>query len=298
MQESWNRGVLSPLEFHSRSGKIIYAVIVAALLIFALTVVMPFIYAFTAGLKQPKEIYTSGLQLWPDAPNWESYAIAWNDFDLPRFFGNTLLVVGGGIFSQIAVSTLAAYSLSRLKPVGGRFVLMGFLMTLMIPSMAYLIPLYVTTARIEIPSLDFKLLGSYWGLWLPYGVNAFMIFVMKSFFDGLPNELFDAAKVDGASPLQMFWLVALPLTRPILIVQVILTFVNLWKDFIWPMLVLLREPRIQPITVRLYLLNEATPYPINQQMAAYFLAMMPPLLIAVVLQRYMQRGLTVGAVKG
>lgn len=288
---TWERGLFSRLELETVYGRASYRLIVIGLLLLAVTVVFPFLFTFTAGLKTPRGIYTSGLQLWPDDPLWITYQRAWERFNIPRLMANTVVIVVGALFMQIGVSTLAAYSLSRLKPIGGRFIMMGFLLTLMIPSIAYLVPLYVTAAEL-------KLLGSYWGIWLPAGVNAFMIFVLKSFFDGLPAELFDAAKVDGANPLQILWRIVLPLSRPILLVFSILTFVNFWKDFLWPYLILLRRPEMQPIAVRLYFINEATNVPMNLQMAAYFMAMLPPLVIAVILQRYMQQGMSIGAVKG
>ncbi|MFW5696884.1 MAG: carbohydrate ABC transporter permease, partial [Phototrophicaceae bacterium] len=236
-------------------------------------------------------IYTSGLQLWPDEPIWSTYQRAWERFDIVQLLRNTFTIVIGSVAMQIGISTLAAYSLSRLRPVGGRFIMLGFLLTLMIPSIAYLVPLYVTATELN-------LLGSYWGIWLPAGVNAFMIFILKSFFDNLPSELFDAAKVDGANALQILWRIVLPLSRPILLVVSILTFVNFWKDFLWPYLILLTKPELQPIAVKLYVINETTNVPMNMQMAAYFMAMLPPLIVAILLQRYMQQGLSLGAVKG
>jgi multiple sugar transport system permease protein len=289
--DSWNRGVISSLEGRAWTGRIVYLLIFLILLVLAATVLIPFVYSFTAGLKNNRDIFTSGLQLFPETPLWENYTLAWNRFNLPRLFVSTVFVVVGGLVMQIGVSLLAAYSLSKLRPFGARAIMSGFLVTLMIPGIAFIVPLYIIVARLG-------LLNSYWGLWLPYGVNAFMIFLLKNFFDGLPPELFDAAKVDGASPLQIFFRIALPLSMPIIIVLTILTFVNLWKDFLWPYLVLLRAPDLQPITVHLYVVNENSQPPLNQQMAGYFMAMLPPLVIAIVLQRYMQKGLSVGAVKG
>jgi multiple sugar transport system permease protein len=288
--EAWNRGILSHLEFRTSRGRLLYAGIVVALILLAVFVGTPFLYAFTAGLKQSTEI-RSGLNLIPANPNWANYALAWERFNLPRLFGNTIVLVVGGLALQLFVSLTAAYSLSKLKPIGGRYIMMGFLLTLMIPGIAYLVPQYVTVARLN-------LLNNYLGVWLPDAVNAFMIFVLKNFFDTLPGELFDAAKVDGASAWQTFYKIALPLSRPVILVLSILTFVGLWKSFVWPLLVLLRAPELQPIIVRLYMINESSPPPLNVQMAGYFLAMLPPLLIAIVLQRYLQRGLSIGAVKG
>lgn len=289
--DSWSRAVLSNLELKTPRGILLYGAITLALIILSLAVLMPFAFAFSSGLKTSREIFSPSAPFFPDVPNWANYADAWDYFNLPRLFVNTAIVVLGGLVSQIGVSMLAAYSLSRLKPMGGRFILIAFLVTLMIPGIAYIVPLYVTAARLN-------LLGTYWGLWLPYGVNAFMIFILKSFFDGMPPELFDAARVDGATAWQVFVKIVLPLSRPILIVLAILTFVNLWKDFLWPYLVLLDRPEAQPISVALYVVEQRSASPANLQMAGYFLAMLPPLLIAILLQRYMQRGLSLGAVKG
>jgi len=289
--QMWERGLISRLELQSVYGRAVYRMIMIGLVLLAVTVVFPFLFTFTAGLKTPRGIYTSGLQLWPDEPIWSTYQRAWERFDIVQLLRNTFTIVIGSVAMQIGISTLAAYSLSRLRPVGGRFIMLGFLLTLMIPSIAYLVPLYVTATELN-------LLGSYWGIWLPAGVNAFMIFILKSFFDNLPSELFDAAKVDGANALQILWRIVLPLSRPILLVVSILTFVNFWKDFLWPYLILLTKPELQPIAVKLYVINETTNVPMNMQMAAYFMAMLPPLIVAILLQRYMQQGLSLGAVKG
>lgn len=288
MIESWKRGLISNLEIKTTRVRIVYVLIVVFLVLLSLTVVVPFVYAFTAGLKSSIAIFDTGLNLWPEVPLWENYVEAWNRFGMLKLFKNTLIIIVGGMISQIGISTLAAYSLSRLKPVGGRFVLMGFLLTLMIPGMAYFIPLYVNIVNLG-------LLNSYAGLWLPYGVNAFMIFLLKSFFDNLPDELFDAAKVDGANALQVLWQIVLPLSRPILLVLSILTFVGLWKDFLLPMIVL-PDASLQPITVRLWYQTQF--FPVNLQMAGFFIGMLPPLVIAIILQRYMTQGLSIGAIKG
>lgn len=289
--KSETRGNLSGLELKTPGGKMLYAAMVAALLLLAVFVLVPFVYAFSSGLKTSREVFSPVFRLFPEAPNWKNYTQALQYFNLPRLFANTLLIVSGGLVVQIGVSMTAAYSLSRLSPIGGRLILIGFLFTLMIPGIAYIIPLYVTAVRLG-------LVGSYIGLSLSYGVNAFMILVFKNFFDSLPSEIFDAARVDGASPFQVFRDIVLPLSFSILIVLAILTFVNLWKDFLWPYLMLLRAPGLQPVSVALYVAEQRSSTPPNIQMAGYFLAMLPPLFISIVLQKYMRRGLSLGAVKG
>ena len=295
--ESWNRGVISPLELRTAFGRYTYILFIVLLLILAVTVLFPFLFAFAAGLKTSTEIIKGGLQIFPKIPLWSTYADVWLKYGFIRLFGNTLVVVVGGLICQLTVTTLAAYSLARLKPIGGRIILGGFMITLMIPAVAYIVPLYTTL--VNVPILNVSLLNNYWGLWLPYSINAFGILIMKTFFESIPNDLYDAAKVDGASPVRIFWSITLPLSRSILIVLTIVGFLALWKDFLLPTLVM-TKPEMQPITVRLwYMLNGATTIsPLNVQMAASFLALLPPLLIAIALQRNLQRGIAVGGVKG
>ena len=288
-----DRGFFSNMELRTPTGRIYYTVAVIFLLAVALVTLFPFFFAFTSGLKDSTEIFQGGLNLLPRVARWENYQQAWEWFEMPRLFGNSFIISGVGVILRLAVSTAAAFSLSKLKPFGGKYITLGFMLTLMIPSMAYFVPLYTTIARL--PILNISLLNSYWGLWLPYCVDAFSIFVLKMFFDRIPADLIDSARVDGANALQMLAHIIVPLSRSIFIVLFVLAFVGLWKDFLLPYLVL-TDPYTQPITVRLFYI--ADDYSINLQMASSFMALLPPLLIAIALQRYMKIGLTLGGVKG
>lgn len=282
------RGVLSNSELRTTQGRIYYIVAFALLAFVAIVTLFPFLYAFTSGLKGSTEIFSSGLNLFPETPLWSNYSEVWVRFELPRLLKNSFIVVGGGVLLQLIVSAAAAYALSQLKPPGGRWILAAFLLTLMVPGIAYFVPQYLTIR-------DLGLINSYWGVWLPYAISPFAIFVLKTFFDRIPSEIIDSARIDGASTVQIFRLIILPLSRSILIVICIVAFVNLWRDFLLPLLVI-TDPQHQPITVRLiYLTNR---YGVNLQMAASFIALLPPLLLAVVMQRYMTVGQTVGSIKG
>jgi multiple sugar transport system permease protein len=287
------RGFLSNAELRTPAGRIFYSISVLFLIVIAIVALFPFVFAFTSGLKGSTEIFSSGLNLLPQVPQWQNYAEAWHKFNMPRLFGNSFVLVTVGVVLRLQVSAGAAYSLSQLKPIGGRYIATGFMLTLMVPGIAYFVPLYVTIG--DLPILHWNLIDSYWGLWLPYCMDAFAIFVLKTFFDSIPHEIIDSARVDGASALQIFWNIVIPLSRSIFIVLAVLSFVGIWKDFLMPMLVI-TDPARQPITVRLFYL--ANNYGVNLQMAASFMALLPPLLIAVLLQRYMQLGVSLGSVKG
>lgn len=289
-----DRGFLSNIELRTTTGRLYYYGAMATLLLMAVFVLFPFLYAFTTGLKGSTEIFTSGLRLLPENPQWNNYREAWERFEMIKLFGNSTIIVGGGVILRLVISTLAAFALSRLKPFGGHFVMGFFAITLLIPGIAYLVPLFVTLKNV--PLLNVSLLDSYWGLWLPYAANAFAIFILKNFFDRIPSDIIDSARIDGASPLQIFLRIVLPLSRSILLILAILAFMDLWKDYLLPFLII-TDPTRQPITVRLYYLAD-TNYGVNLQMAAAFIALLPPLLVALLLQRYLVTGLTLGSVKG
>lgn len=288
------RGFLSNIELRTFSGRVYYYLAMAILLVLAVVVLFPFVYAFTCGLKGSTEIFKSGLRLMPRHAEWHNYQEAWTNFQMVHLFYNSFVIVSVGVFLRIVVSAMAAYALSRLKPFGGRLIMIAFFITLMIPGIAYLVPLFVTLK--DIPVLHVSLLNSYWGLWLPYASSAFAIFVLKSFFDHIPSEIIDSARIDGASPLQVLIYIILPLSRSILLILSILTFMDLWKDYLLPFLII-TDPQRQPVTVRLYYMASKY-YGVNLQMAGAFMALLPPLLIAILLQRYMKTGLTLGSVKG
>lgn len=288
------RGFLSNAELRTPAGRFYYYGSMAILLVLAAVVLFPFLYAFTSGLKGSTEIFTAGLRLFPKDPQWSNYREAWENFEMIDLFGNSFVIVSMGVLLRIIVSSLAAFALSQLKPIGGRFVMMGFFITLMIPGIAFLVPLFVTLK--DVPILHISLLDSYWGLWLPYSTSAFAIFVLKNFFDRIPHEIIESARIDGASQLQILVRIVLPLSRSIILILAILTFMDLWKDYLLPFLVI-TDPQRQPITVRLFYLADNY-YGVNLQMAAAFIALMPPLLVAILLQRYLKTGLTMGGVKG
>src|SRR5262249_23937404 len=144
MMESWNRGVFNGLDLKSGAGRRIYYLFMILLLLLAVTVIFPFVFAFTSGLKNSTEIYKGGLQIFPISPQWKNYPDVWNRFNFNQMFLNSIIVVFGGLVFQLTITTLAAYSLARLKPFGGRIIFSGFLVTLMIPSIAYIVPLYTT----------------------------------------------------------------------------------------------------------------------------------------------------------
>lgn len=280
------RGIMSRAEWKTWNGRATGAVILLGLLFVTVIVVFPFFFAFASGLKSTTEIFKPGL-LFPANPLWENYREGWNRLNMLGMFKNSFIVATGAVVGRLLVSAMAAYSLSRLKPVGKGFIEVLVLATMTIPFVAYMVPLYVTLARV--PILNISLVNTFVGLWIPYAASAFYIVVLKNTFDSIPDEIYDAARIDGASEVPLFFSFTLPLSSSILIVLGLLTFITAWGDFLLPLLIL-REPSLQTVSVRLFNLTRA--FPVNLHMAGAFMAMIPPTLVAIFLQRYMKGGIT------
>jgi len=145
------------------------------------------------------------------------------------------------------------------------------------------------------PLIRHSFVESYWAIWLPAGANAFNVLLATRFFEALPQELYDAAKVDGASTWQLLTRIVLPMSRPVIAVISLLAIMHSWKEFIWP-LVVISDPRLQPISVALANLVDSAP--LDELIAAMAMALAPPVLVFLVLQRYVVAGLGFTGVKG
>ena len=274
------RGIMSDTEWRSPLGRLIGFLYLVVLIFVGVIVIFPFIFSFTAGLHNSIDVVKPGIHLWPAQPLWANYLDAWQRFKLGRLFLNTAIAAGGGVFAQLVVSSLAAYSLSRLNPIGKNIILAIILITMAVPGIVYLVPRYVVIAKLG-------LVDNFMGLWLPYAASSFMILVLNNAFDQIPTDLYEAAQIDGASELRMFLSITLPLSSSVLLVLGLFAFIGFWGDFLWPFLVL-RESELQTISVRLY--TSARGYPLNLFMAASFIAMIPPSIAAFYLQRHAPRG--------
>jgi multiple sugar transport system permease protein len=235
--------------------------------------------------------------LLPQVAHPETFGQAWSRLQIAHFLLNTAFYAIGGWLTQIIIDVAAAYALSKLRPIFGNLVLGLMLASLMLPAAALLIPTYLTVA--DVPLVHLNLLNTPWALWLPAAANAFNIYVLKRFFDQIPNDLLEAASIDGAGRLRLLWNVVLPLSRPVLAVISIFAIIGAWKDFLWPLLVL-QDPEKQTISVALSRLSfaSATGITQNQMFAGLAIASVPMVIIFVIFQRSILGGLSAGAIKG
>jgi multiple sugar transport system permease protein len=298
LEESSERTLVSPLMLKSPSGRVIYWSVFALLVALTLITFAPLYWMFISALKSSIEIFQSPPSLWPLHPAWNNYASAWNVLQYPLYFGNTVILAAGAVFLQLLVSATAAFALSKLRPAGKEIIQFVFFSTLMVPPVVYLIPQFVNIS--DLPLIHVSLINNWGGVWLPEAASALNILILKSFFDTIPAELTDAARLDGVNGWQLFSRIILPLSRPALAVVTIFTVVASWKDFLWPLLVLF-NPEVQPLSVAIYHeagINSTYPLPFNYLMAGLVLASIPPILLFLLFQRQIIRGVNLTGLKG
>ena len=274
--------------------RVYWVVLVLAIVVFAVVFLFPLYWVATGGLKSASEVLQNPPTLVPQHVNAGNYSTAWSDFNLGRFIFNTAYYAVGALLLQLIFDVAAAYALSKLRPVLGNIVLALMLATLMIPATVLVIPNYLTA--IDIPVLHWSLINSPLAIWLPSVANGFNIFLLKRFFDSIPEELMAAAAIDGAGPLRALWSIVLPMSRPILGVVSIFATVAVWKDVLWPLLVLTDPTKM---TINVGLLNlTGDGIPENILMASLAISAVPTIVFFLIFQRSIMSGLTAGSVKG
>jgi multiple sugar transport system permease protein len=288
------RTLVSPAALRRPRGRIAYrAVLALVVAVFTAVFLGPLYLLVTDGLKSTQEVNRNPPTWFPSHLVFSTYGTAWRELDLSRLLVNTLWYAFGALAFQLVLDVAAAYALSKLRPVLGRAVLGAMLATLMVPATVLVVPQYLTA--LDLPVLHANLLNSPWAIWLPSVANAFTIFLLKRFFDSIPRELMDAAAVDGAGPLRTLWSVVLPISRPILAVVSIFALVNVWKDFLWPLLAE-PDPTKQTLNAGVYSLSNGIPE--NVLIAASAISAVPTVIFFLVFQRNIISGLTAGGLKG
>jgi ABC-type glycerol-3-phosphate transport system permease component len=262
-----------------------------ALLILVFLSLFPIYYIL---VNSPKNVlqYAQNPWLFPSDPHFENYIKAWAQVARPIL--NSTVIVLASVAAILLLSALSAYAFAQIPFPGSSFLFMLIFVLLLIPGFLTLIPLYLQIKRIG-------LTNSNWGLILPYiaGGQAFSIFVLRTFFQGLAKDLIEAAKIDGAGDLRIFRSIALPLSLPVLISVGIINLIPIWNDFLLPQLVLDREHRTLPMALVALQGNAQshTAASFGTLMAAYALSAIPLLILFSFTMRYYIAGLTSGSVK-
>ena len=264
--------------------------VIAWLLLLAggLLMLTPLLFMFSTSLKDSADIYD--LRLIPAAPTLDNYKTVLSDGRFLRWFWNSLAIATIVTLSNVFFDSLVGYTLAKFQFRGRYLVFLAILSTLMIPTEMLVIPWYVMAK-------NFGWLDSYWGIMFPGMMTAFGTFLMKQFFETVPNDFIEAARVDGLNEFQIWWKVALPLVTPALSALAIFTFLGNWTAFFWPLIVTTsKELYTLPVGLSSFAVEQQIQWEMIMTGAA--IATIPTLIVFIVLQRYIVRGVMLAGLKG
>jgi len=285
---------LMPIERKSPKGRLTYWIIIIILCIGIPLQVFPYLWMASGMFKTNKEITRAVPSLIPDHFLWKNIPDTISNFNLMNNFYNTMILCGGTILIQCTISVLAAYALAKLKPRGSRYILLFFIGTMMINEQAIAIPSYLMFQNVL--GTGINLINNFWSLLLAFSAWGWVIFLLKGFFDGLPDELMEAARIDGANAMQMLTTIVLPLSKPVLAVVVLNTFMAVYNQFLFP-LILLPDSSKWTIMIRIYAAQQGKAT-WRDSMVLLSFSTVPVLIVYFAAQKYIVQGITMTGLKG
>jgi multiple sugar transport system permease protein len=285
------------LSARPRVGSILKHVVLVGL---AVIVAYPFYFMVTSSLKDLLEATRTPPTVIPTELHPENYSDAWSKAPWGRYFLNTVFVSVSVTLLELITACLAAYAFARMRFRGKNVLFTVFLATLMIPGEATLIPKYVLMSPSRVACAGLPCLGwfdTYQVQIVPFIASAFSIFLLRQFFLSIPNELSDAARIDGAGHLRFLWSVVIPLSVPALITAGLITFLGSWNAFQWPLIVT-SKPDFRPVQVGLSAFRQEAGSSYHLLMAASTFVVAPIVLLFLVAQRYLVQGIARTGIRG
>ncbi|PRX96106.1 carbohydrate ABC transporter permease [Allonocardiopsis opalescens] len=265
------------------------AAVTVAGLFLAVTWLIPLLWALSTSFKPEAETTAVPINWLPLEPTFEAYRSVLARGDLLRWTLNSTVVSVLVTALTLAVCTLAAYGFSRTRFPGDRWVFGVLLAGIMVPPQVLIVPLFDQMTAIG-------LVDTYWGVALPQVAAPVMLFILKRFFDGIPRDYVEAARVDGAGHLRVLWSVMLPMSAPVLAAVGIYTFVQSWNNFLWPF-VATTDPALMTVPVGLGTVQSSYGILYAQNMAAALLGALPLIIVFMLFQRQVVRGVTDAGLK-
>lgn len=250
--------------------------------------IMPIVYMISTSLKWPHEVYN--INLIPDEPTLDNYRYVLEDGRFYSWFLNSAVIATLTTVSNLLFDSLVGYTLCKFKFPGRTIVFIAILSTLMIPTEMLVIPWYLM-------SQQFGWLDSYWGIMFPGLMTGFGTFLMKQFFESVPDDFIEAARIDGLNELQIWWTVAMPLVKPALAALAIFVFLGNWTAFLWPLIVT-NSPEMYTIPVGLSSFGDEADVAWELIMTGAAISTIPTLIVFLIFQRFIIRGVVMAGLKG
>ena len=298
-------GLLTNVDLKGAKGKIIYWIFFTILIMCCVLTVLPAVWTVFTALKDSNEIYTS-TSFFPEHLSWsifiERVSDSWNQLKFGKSMLNTVYFSFVQWLMKITVCTFAGYVFSKLRPKGSTMVFILILWTMMMPAQMRTVPNYISLLSFPFASktefgIGINLLDTYWPLWLGGAVDAFAIMLFKNAFDSISDSVIEAATIDGAGKLKIFFLIMIPLSVPIIIYESIMTLSGSWSNFFGPYLII-QDTSKQLLPAKIFLMSRDGTVKQNTYLMGLIIASMPQLLIFAFFKRYIMGGMNIGAVKG
>ena len=298
-------GLLTNVDLKGARGKLLYWAIFAFLILCCFLTFLPAIWTVFTALKDTNEIYTS-TSFFPKDLSWnvfiERVSDSWNQLKFGRSIINTIYFSVISWAFKLGVCTFAGYTFSKLKPKGSTMVFALILWTMMMPSQMRTVPNYISFLSFPFASktefgIGLNLLNTYWPMWLSGAVDAFAIMLFKNAFDSVSNSVIEAATIDGAGKLRIFFSIMLPLCVPIIIYESIGTLSGAWSNFFGPYLII-QDSSKQLLPAKIFLMSNDGTVKQNTYLMGLIIAAMPPFIIFAFFNKYIMGGINVGGVKG
>ena len=257
----------------------------------ALIWVFPFLWMVSAALKTNSEIFRAGTRLLPTEPTLENFQRAWVQANMSQYFLNTVAIAAGSVFIVVATTSMMGYALGRYRFPGRRLVIGVFVATVFLPKGYTIIPIFELIGNL---GLD----GTLFGVILAQSGGAHVIFILlfAGYFGQMPKELEEAAIVDGAGFLRVFFQILLPLAKPVIATVVIMQLISSWNDFLLPLVLTLPRPELRTLSVGMFAFRGEYFTDWSGMAAAATIAIVPIILVFLTMQRYFIEGIA-GAVK-
>lgn len=267
------------------------AILLNVVLLLGLTASLgPLVWMVVSSVKPEGEIRQFPPTLFPEQPTWDNYTELFASLDFPRFFANSVIVALVVTVGSVLFSAMVGYALAKLDFPGRRALFLLIMGTLMVPGMVTFVPLFVLVANLD-------LINTYAALILPFLAAPFGVFLMRQFMLDIPDELLDAARVDGAGEFRTFFAVVLPQTKPALATLGILTFLGSWNNFLWPLVAVQSADKYTlPVALALYSTGQNT-VQYGLLVAGATVIVLPILIVFLALQRHIVQGISTTGLK-
>jgi len=250
--------------------------------------VFPILWVFLASFKDIRE-FTRNVTIFPDSFDFSKIKATWDALKFQKYYLNSFISVAGSVVCAVIFNGLLAYGFAVLKPMGHKIAFGLVMWSLLIPATTSIVAVFRNINMVG-------LYRSFVPLWLAFGANAFYVVLFKEFFEEIPTELLEAAKLDGAGVLTVFTKIMLPLSKPIIMVVIIFSLTAAWSDFLLPYLVLNGSGK-ETVMVKLFAFKD-TPTDAVSVLRATLFAIIPPTILFAIFQKQITDGATAGAVKG